>query len=402
MAADGGAPATDKKGKADPVQLAPIIIKKVKKGHGDGHHGGAWKVAYADFVTAMMAFFLLLWLLNSTTEEQKAGISNYFAPEAITYTKSGSGGMMGGKAMSRSGAGKTNSSPEGLVVTIPKRTDGSKEGQPGGAETDGLPGGGRSATTPGGDKKAGVPGGENIVGQPGGKVKNGPRTEAERRREADRKAMVARETKGKPGSNVTDRRKLLAPATPAEIRTAAKSEEKAFKKAAEEIRKAIAQSPELKEFVKNLVIDRSPRGLRIQLIDRTETAMFPRGSSRMHKYTKLLLRRIAKVLRQFDNKIAIAGHTDGVKYVGGGGYTNWELSADRANASRRFLMRFGVPAKRIVEVVGRADRDPLIKEKPKDPRNRRISITLLRRFKPAPKPKPEMRANKPSGEIKKR
>ncbi len=398
MAADGGAPATANKGKADPVQLAPIIIKKVKKGGHTAHHGGAWKVAYADFVTAMMAFFLMLWLLNATTEEQKSGISNYFAPEAITYTKSGSGGMMGGKKMSKSGSGESNSSPQGLVVTIPKRTDGSKEGEPGGKKADGLPGGGRSATTPGGNERAGLPGGKNTVGQPGGKLKNGPRTEAERRRAADRKMMVARKSQGKPGKSAAERKKLAVPKTEAEIRKAAKKEEKAFKKAASEIRKAIAQSPDLKEFAKNLVIDRTPRGLRVQLVDRSETAMFPRGSSRMHKYTKQLLLRIAAVLRKFDNEIAVAGHTDGVKYVGGGGYSNWELSADRANASRRFLMRFGVPAKRIVEVVGRADRDHLIKEKPEDPRNRRISITLLRKYNPAP----EKRAGNPNPETKKR
>ena len=439
MAADGGAPATTNQGKADPVQLAPIIIKKVKKGGHAAHHGGAWKVAYADFVTAMMAFFLMLWLLNATTEEQKAGISNYFAPEAITYTKSGSGGMMGGRKMSSKGSGKSNSSPQGLVVTIPKRTDGSKEGTPGGKNTDGLPGGGRSATSPGGNEKAGLPGGKSTVGLPGGKTKDGPRTEAERRRAADRKMMVARKTEGKPvrrlskrklygprkpkgkpgksaakgkpgksaaggkmmaarksegkpGRSAAEGKKPFVPKTPAEIRKAADEEEKAFKKATAEIRKAIAQSPGLKEFAKNLVIDRSPRGLRIQLIDRSESAMFPRGSSRMHKYTKQLLLRIAVVLRKFDNEIAVAGHTDGVQYVGGGGYSNWELSADRANASRRFLMRFGVPANRIVEVVGRADRDPLIKEKPEDPRNRRISITLLRKYNPAPE-KPTGKAN---------
>ncbi len=429
MAADGGAPTTENRGKADPVQLAPIIIKKVKKVGHAAHHGGAWKVAYADFVTAMMAFFLMLWLLNATTEEQKSGISNYFAPEAITYTKSGSGGMMGGRKLSSKGSGKSSSSPQGLVVTIPKRTDGSKEGTPGGKNTDGLPGGGRSATSPGGGQKAGLPGGKSIEGQPGGKVKNGPRTEAERRRAADRKKMVARKAEGKPGRTLSKRKlygprkpqgkpgksaaerkaegkpgksaaegktqgksgkntgqgkKLLVPTTPAEIRKAAKAEDKAFKKAAAEIRKAIAKSPDLKEFAKNLVIDRTPRGLRVQLVDRSETAMFPRGSSRMHKYTKKLLLRIAAVLRKFDNNIAVAGHTDGVKYVGGAGYSNWELSADRANASRRFLMRFGVPANRIVEVVGRADRDHLIKEKPEDPRNRRISITLLRKYNPAP------------------
>jgi len=396
MAADGGAPGTTAAGKADTVQLAPVIIKKVKKGHHDGHHGGAWKVAYADFVTAMMAFFLLLWLLNATTEEQKAGISNYFAPEAITYTKSGSGGLMGGKKMSKPGPAKSDSSPQGLVVTIPKRTDGSKEGEPGGKNNDGLPGGGRSATTPGGNEKSGLPGGKVQNGQPGGKVKNGPRTEAERRRAADREKMAARKIEGKPGQSAAERKMQAAAKAREKLVKAAKAEEKSFKKAAAEIRKAIAKTPALKAFAKNLVIDRSPRGLRVQLIDRTEAAMFPRGSSRMPKYTRGLLAKIAAVIVKFDNKIVVAGHTDAVKYVGGGGYTNWELSADRANASRRFLKRFGVPAERIIEVVGRADREPLIKENPKDPRNRRISIILVRNHKSAP----AKEADKPKDRIK--
>ena len=301
MAADGGAGATQQ---AQSEQTPIIIIKKVKKGGHGGHHGGAWKVAYADFVTAMMAFFLLLWLLNATTEEQKLGISNYFAPESVSYSKSGSGGVLGGQAPTKRGANKSPSSPTGIVVPLPrKKNKHDKEGE--------------------------------------GKTKNPNKGEG-----------------------------------PAE------KEEKKLRKAAEELRKAIEQSPELKGLTRNLLIETTPDGLRIQLVDRNKIAMFPLGSANMAPHTKKLLQKIALLAARMDNKIAISGHTDATPYADGSGYSNWELSSDRANASRRVLQSFGIVPKRIVRVVGKAERDPLIKDKPRDPRNRRISITLLRKHKP--------------------
>jgi len=325
MAADGGAGATQQ---GQDKQQVPIIIKRVKKVSHAGHHGGAWKVAYADFVTAMMAFFLLLWLLNATTEEQKLGISNYFAPESVSYSKSGSGGVLGGKTPTKRGANQSPSSPTGIVVPLPrKKTKHDKDGA--------------------------------------GKTKDTGKGEG-----------------------------------PAE------KEEKKLQKAAEELRKAIEQSPELKGLTRNLLIETTPDGLRIQLVDRNNVAMFPLGSANMAPHTKKLIKKIALLAAKMNNKIAISGHTDATPYKDGSGYSNWELSSDRANASRRALQGFGVAPLRIVRVIGRAERDPLIKDKPRDSRNRRISITLLREHKPRPvaapagKPATSGKPEKPGGPAK--
>jgi len=308
MAADGGA-AANKAGQKD--QPVPIIIKKVKKGGHAAHHGGAWKVAYADFVTAMMAFFLLLWLLNATTEEQKQGISNYFAPEAVSYSQSGAGGMLGGRTPTKKGANKSPSSPTGIVVPLPReKKEFDKDGD------------GKSPSSKKGEGKS-----------PDAAKGNGP----------------------------------------------AKEEEKQLKKAAAELRQAIEKTPELKGLTKNLLIETTPKGLRIQLVDRNNIAMFPLGSANMQAHTRKLLKKIGELAAKMDNKIAIEGHTDATPYKDAAGYTNWELSADRANSTRRMLQSFGVAGTRVVEVIGKAARDPLIKENPRDPRNRRISITLLRK-----------------------
>jgi len=312
MAADGGTAASKTRGTTD--QPVPVIIKKVKKASHEAHHGGAWKVAYADFVTAMMAFFLLLWLLNATTEEQKQGISNYFAPEAVSYSQSGAGGMLGGRTPTKKGANKSPSSPTGIVVPLPREK---KE-----HDNDGE---GRSPNTKKGEGKS-----------PHAKKGEGP----------------------------------------------AEKEEKALKKAAEDLRQAIEKTPELKGLTKNLLIETTPKGLRIQLVDRNNIALFPLGSANMHPHTKNLLKKVAELAAKMDNKIAIEGHTDATPYADASGYTNWELSADRANSTRRMLQSFGVEGARVVEVIGKAEREPLIKENPRDPRNRRISITLLRKFSP--------------------
>jgi chemotaxis protein MotB len=308
MAADGGA-AANKTGQTD--QPVPIIIKKVKKGGHGGHHGGAWKVAYADFVTAMMAFFLLLWLLNATTEEQKQGISNYFAPEAVSYSQSGAGGMLGGRTPTKKGANKSPSSPTGIVVPLPR------------------------------EKK-------------------------EFEKDGEGKSPDAKKGEGK----TPDAAKGGGPA---------KEEDKALKKAAAELRQAIEKTPELKGLTENLLIETTPKGLRIQLVDRNNIAMFPLGSANMLAHTRKLLKKVGELAAKMDNKIAIEGHTDATPYKDASGYTNWELSADRANSTRRMLQSFGVAGARVVEVIGKASRDPLIKENPRDPRNRRISITLLRK-----------------------
>ncbi len=281
--------------------VAPIIIKKVKKG-GHGHHGGAWKVAYADFVTAMMAFFLLLWLLNATTDEQKQGIADYFTPASLSRQTSGSDGVMGGTTFSPEGAATNQSARVGMTVTIPSE--------------------GTDADTTG----------------PNG----GPATEEQ----------LA---------------ELLA-----------KREKEQFEAAEQALRQAIEQVPDLRELAKNLLIDETPEGLRIQLVDQKGKSMFALGRAEMHAHTRKLIALVADAVAQLPQEIAIKGHTDAAPFVTKSGYSNWELSTDRANASRRALVQAGLAPERISSVAGRADQEPLKPRAPFDPQNRRISIILLR------------------------
>ncbi len=284
----------NKGGKGD--ELRPIIIKKIKRG-GGGHHGGAWKVAYADFVTAMMAFFLLLWLLNVTTEEQKMGIAEYFDPNPkISVTESGANGMLGGLSVSR----------EGAMVTNVQRVAPPEENHP--------------SLKPGQDK-------------------------------------------------ITDEQLKQ------ELK---KREEENFKKAEKAIQQAMEANPDLKELQKNLKMDMTPEGLRIQIVDQDGKPMFPSGSATMYERTEKLLQKVAEVIRKMPNEISVRGHTDAIPYSKGNDYGNWELSADRANASRRVLITAGVPDNKINNVLGKADKDSLIPDNPNDPQNRRISIILLR------------------------
>jgi len=300
-----------------------IIIKRVKKVAG-GHHGGAWKVAYADFVTAMMAFFLLLWLLNAVTEEQLTGVSNYFAPTTASKSQSGAGGILGGQTIGE-GAQTSNTSSPSLVQHLPPQSIG--------------------------------PGGEDLTS----KV-------TEPQEGMGEKEMTEKEMKEK----------------------AAEREQKKFDKAREVLENAVKGIPELKPYEGSLLVDNTQEGLRIQLTDQEGLAMFPSGSSAMFGYTRALLDLVSRVVNQMPNKISISGYTDAVPFRDPSGYTNWELSADRALASRRVLVSAGVAENRVDRVVGKADTEPLVKDDPKAPRNRRISIILLREndLTPPPEMKP--------------
>ena len=309
-------------------QQGDIIIKKVKKGGHGGHHGGAWKVAYADFVTAMMAFFLLLWLLNATTEEQKMGISNYFDPTAISRSsRSGSGGLLGGTSITKPGALKSSSSPP--MISTPQAVRAQAE------DTESL------------DADSDDP--ENIESKTGS--------------ETDEEGTISQE----------QLEKLLQQQE--EEREAAQ-----FAEAEKLIREAVEESddPDLKEVSDSLKIESAKEGLRIQLLDQEKVALFPLGSSEMDERTRKLLEKVAEIIKKLPNKIKISGHTDARPFAPGSIRTNWDLSAERANASRRTLEELGVGDERIAEVVGMADRDPIEPNDPMAPENRRISIVLLR------------------------
>lgn len=299
----------------------PIIIKKIKKG-GHAHHGGAWKVAYADFVTAMMAFFLLLWLLNATTEEQKSGLADYFSPASVSNPSSGSGGVLGGKTISVEGNQVSAGGPSegGVTLPIPPEVNIPKEGEVDGEGGDGGPEEGASKSL----------------------------------------EEISKE----------NAEKLLA-----------EREQEQFEAAEDELRDAIESVPELEELQDNLLIEQTPEGLRIQLIDQDGLSMFASGSAKPNDSLVKLINLVTKVVTQLPNKVSISGHTDSVPYKTDNGYSNWELSSDRANTARRLMVNAELAQDRIANVQGRAATEPLLPEETTDPSNRRISIVLLRENK---------------------
>jgi chemotaxis protein MotB len=297
----------------------PIIIKRVKKA-AHGHHGGAWKVAYADFVTAMMAFFLLLWLLQATTEEQKLGIAEYFAPASVARNSSGSGGVLGGRTFTKQGDKPNDQTPVGVIIQLP--------------------------TNPPDWDNTGDPE-ENTATEETG---------------ADGQAEEVPEQ-----TDETEIEEMLA-----------KREEEQFAEAEQALREAIEGVPELENLVNNLLIDQTSEGMRIQIVDEESKSMFPSGSAEMFEHTKKLIALVVDAVKQLPQQVAIKGHTDGAPFVNDHGYSNWELSTDRANSSRRALIGAGLPPGRIASVVGLADTEHLDADDALSPRNRRISIILLR------------------------
>jgi chemotaxis protein MotB len=341
----------------------PLIIKKVKKGGHGGHHGGAWKVAYADFVTAMMAFFLLLWLINATTPEQRRGIAQFFTPDAVSRSSVGSGGILGGQTVS---PGELPRTTGGVVLSVPvmpsgetpdEERDPSEAGDQGDQTSAGAAPGTAPATEPG--------------TQPGQQPGDQPGTQPGTQPNSAQVAGEPRDQASNPAGQTRD-------PTAEELRRAAREhEEQEFQRAEAELRQAIQEIPDLRNLAQNLIIDRTPEGLRIQLVDQERASMFPLGSATPNDNLRRLFGTIAQVAQRLPNRISVTGHTDATPY-NRANYSNWELSTDRANSSRRGLIDAGVPANRISYVVGKADQEPLFADNPLDPRNRRISIVLLR------------------------
>lgn len=285
----------------------PIIIKRIKKG-GHGHHGGAWKVAYADFVTAMMAFFLLLWLLNTTTPEQKMGLAEYFTP-TIGIKDSQGIGFKGGVKQSEAGKSKNDLTQVGLVAGSVKQGD--------------------APDAPNAQKGESAPDAEN--------------------------AAVAKQ---KEEDVVEDAEQ--------------------FQSASQEIKQALQEDKDLKDYQNNVVIQDTPEGLKIDVIDDPQRPMFVPGAAVMTDQGKKVLDSMANMITKTPNNITINGHTDASKSVANPQYTIWELSTDRANSARRFLATTQLEPERVVKVSGMADRELLTPQEPNNPRNRRITIVLMR------------------------
>ena len=275
-------------------KLQPIIIKRVKKG-GHAAHGGAWKIAYADFVTAMMAFFLLMWLLGSTAKGELQGISDYF------------------------------SSPLKVAMT-------------------GGDGSGNSSSV--------IPGGGNDLSKVHGQVRRSDSDSEKARRQSIDTARVER----------------------------AKQDAQRIKTLQAKIDALITENPRLNEYKSQIRIDVTPDGLQIQIVDDQNRPMFDSGSAMVKPYMRDILREIGAALNGVENRVSLAGHTDAVPYSNSDrGYSNWELSSDRANATRRELVAAGMPDAKLGRVVGLAASDLLEPDNPRSAANRRITITVLTR-----------------------
>jgi chemotaxis protein MotB len=284
----------------------PIIVKRVKK-HAPAHHGGAWKIAYADFVTAMMAFFLLMWLLGSTTSGDLKGIAEYFqTPLKVAL------------------AGGTGSGDSSSIIK----------------------GGGQDLTRTEGQMKR-------------GEIREEKRTINLKAAEAEilhREAQGLQDLKGR-------------------------------------IRKAIEDNAALAPYGKQILLDITSEGLRIQIADDRNRPMFASGSAQLEPYSRLILREIGRTLNGVPNRIGISGHTDTHPYSGGAkGYSNWELSSDRANAARREISIDGLDETRVLRVVGLSSAVPLDPQDPDKAVNRRISIVVMNK-------KTELAISKDSGAI---
>lgn len=272
----------------------PIVVKRIVK-KGGAHHGAAWKIAYADFVTAMMAFFLLMWLLGSTTKGDLKGIADYFQNPLKLSLQGGPGS---------------------------------------GAATTPIEGGGKDLT--------------KSVG------------EVARSNDRDARTLTKVQVSSKP--------------SPQEE----KVERAKLQDLKARIESVIEASPDLRQFKNQLLLDITSEGLRIQIVDQQNRPMFDSASAELKSYARVILRAISAVLNQVDNRIAVSGHTDAAQYAGGErGFSNWELSANRANACRRELVAGGMDERKIVRVTGQSSIIPLDRNDPFNPINRRISILVM-------------------------
>jgi chemotaxis protein MotB len=290
-----------------------IIVKRYKKG--GGHHGGAWKVAYADFVTAMMAFFLVMWLVTAVSKEQRAAIFDYFKNPSMEPGRSVK------PAPGQMGPGGASTSPINLQggLDAPRTTSSAKPG----------------------------------IGTPVSLINRTP-----------------------PAATLTPEQQAELESKAKADLQAAKEKEK-LESLMKALREAVDKSQALEPFKDQLLLDITPEGLRIQIVDAQNRPMFDLGSARLKGYTNTILRELTPYLNSVPNHISLTGHTDTTPYAGITGYTNWDLSTDRANAARRSLESAGLDADKVSRVVGLSSSVLFDKINPRNPINRRISIIVM-------------------------
>ena len=299
---------------AAPAGPAPIIKKKKLDADHAGAHGGAWKIALADMMTAMMAFFLLMWLLGATNDSQRKSIADYFRPtshSAVAMSdRPGPGGLIGGFSVMDSDAmpyaGKTTSF---MHRETPRSEAGTQSGD--------------------------------------GKTKDETKNKNPDEISAEERAKIAAET-----------------------------DQKNFDKLEQEVKEKLSMNKELEKIKDQVKFVREKDGLRIEIIDKADFSMFGLGTNKMQAKAFTLIREVAKSLAAMPNKVAVRGHTDSLAYDDGVN-SNWSLSGMRAEATRRLLSEAGLPPSRFYRIEGVADTVPYVPNNPADPRNRRISITIL-------------------------
>ncbi|MCW8307406.1 OmpA family protein [Acidiphilium sp. PA] len=329
-------------------QAVNVIIRKEEIVEG-GHHGGAWKVAYADFVTAMMAFFLLMWLINATTQAQRIGLADYFSQaNVLNRGASGEGKPFGGRTPFDHGA--LTSDLGAVRVTV-----------------------GHNPVPP---TVPHVPQGEQIrpVNATGEHLAN---------------VTTTLQGTAHPGSGAVP--SMAPPAAPPARATVAAAVangglapgdlgHRRFAAASHAMKQAIAADPSLRVLSHQVSIHETPQGLEIQIMDTHKRPMFKLGSSEPNAMTGALIRKITPILVKLADPIKISGYTDATPYVGTG-QSNWDLSVERANATRRLMEQAGLPKPLVSAVVGYADHDLLLPKTPRAAGNRRVAILVLR---PAP------------------
>ena len=294
--------------------LAPIIvIKKIQPGHG-GAHGGGWKIALADMMTAMMAFFLLMWILGASQETQRKSVADFFTPSNSTAqvqmgATAGSNGLFGGRSII---------DPDGFPYTAKQTAM-------------------MQMVTPRSE---------------GGPTENEPSPNTENARDNDEQSK----TEQKQATEAADKAN--------------------FDKMEKEVREQLAANPNLEQVQNQVQFVREKEGLRIEVIDKADFSMFPLGSTKLQPQAQALMTEIAKSLAGTDNKLSVRGHTDSVAFANKEGRNNWSLSAERAEATRATLEKSGIKSDRFTQIEGVADTAPYNPNDPKDPRNRRISITV--------------------------
>ena len=352
----------EKESAGESEKPAPIIIKKHIGGHGGGH-GGAWKIALADMMTAMMAFFLLMWLLGSTNTDARKSIADYFkqTPLLKMGNNAGSNGVFGGRSMI---------SPEGLPDSI-NQTSAVNVMPPtqatGGNDRDEGPAGSQS---PDGKSKEG----EGRSGMAKGPAEGGVVDDTELG--AQGSDATVQEGQPKRGESASTK-SAGGVSDDAAKKAAAEVDQKNFDALQAQVSEALSKDSTLSKIADQVQFVKVKDGLRIEIVDKADFSMFSVGTTRVLPRASALIAELAKAISELPNQVVIRGHTDSLAYALDSEMNNWLLSAERAESTRQLLEKAGVPEGQIARVEGVADTEPYNPKDALDIRNRRISMTLL-------------------------